>query len=43
MLKKPDVASDITKIKNDYAANASVDSKLNDLKAQHISTEVKKN
>ena len=40
--KKPDVASDITKIKNDYATNASLDSKLNDLKAQHISTEVKK-
>ena len=31
--KKTDVASDITKIKNDYAANASLDSKLNDLKA----------
>ena len=40
--KKNDVASDITKIKNDYATNASLDSKLNDLKAQHISTEVKK-
>ena len=40
--KKTDVASDITKIKNDYATNASLDSKLNDLKAQHISTEVKK-
>ena len=40
--KKPDVASDITKIKNDYATNASLDSRLNDLKAQHISTEVKK-
>ena len=38
--KKNDVASDITKIKNDYATNASLDSKLNDLKAQHISTEV---
>ena len=42
MLKKPDVASDITKIKNDYATNASLDSKLNDLKAQHIADEVKK-
>ena len=42
MLKKTDVANDIIKIKNDYATNASVDSKLNDLKAQHISTEVKK-
>ena len=40
--KKTDVASDITKIKNDYATNASLDSKLNDLKAQHISTEVNK-
>ena len=40
--KKTDVASDITKIKNDYATNASLDSRLNDLKAQHISTEVKK-
>ena len=40
--KKTDVASHITKIKNDYATNASLDSKLNDLKAQHISTEVKK-
>ena len=32
----------VTKIKNDYATNASLDSRLNDLKAQHISTEVKK-
>ena len=40
--KKADVASDITKIKNDYATNASLDSKLNDIKAQHIATEVKK-
>ena len=40
--KKNDVASDIIKIKKDYATNASLDSKLNDLKAQHISTEVKK-
>ena len=40
--KKTDVASDITKNKNDYATNASLDSRLNDLKAQHISTEVKK-
>ena len=29
--KKTDVASNITKIKNDYATNASLDSKLNDL------------
>ena len=39
--KKTDVASDITKIKNDYATNAYLDNKLNDLKAQHIATEVK--
>ena len=39
--KKTDVADDITKIKNDYATNASLDSKLNYLKSQHIATEVK--
>ena len=39
--KKPEVANDITTIKNDYATNASEDSKINDLKAQHID-EVKK-
>ena len=39
--KKTDVADDITKIKNDYATNASLDSKLNDLKSQHIATGVK--
>ena len=39
--KKTDAAGDITKIKNDYAINASLDSKLNDLKSQHIATEVK--
>ena len=39
--KKTDVADDITKIKNDYATNASLDSKLNDLKRQNIATEVK--
>ena len=42
MLKKTDYGNEITKIKNDYATNASLNSKLNDLKAQHISTEVKK-
>ena len=41
MLKKTDVASDITKIKNDYVTNASLTSQLNDLKSQHIATEVK--
>ena len=39
-VKKTDYGNEITKIKNDYATNASLDSKLNDLKAQHISTEV---
>ena len=39
--KKTDVADDITKIKNDYVTNASLDSKLNDLKSQRIATEVK--
>ena len=34
--KKTDVADDITKIKNDYATNASLDSKLNYLKSQYI-------
>ena len=41
-VKKTDYSTEITKIKNDYAINASLDSKLNDLKAQHIATEVKK-
>ena len=39
--KKTDYGAEITKIINDYATNASLDSKLNDLKAQHIATEVK--
>ena len=39
--KKDDVANDITKIKNDYVTNASLTSRLNDLKSQHIATEVK--
>ena len=38
--KKPDVATDITTIKNDYVTNASLTSQLNDLKSQHIATEV---
>ena len=41
-VKKTDYSAEITKIKNDYATNTSLDSRLNDLKAQHISTEVKK-
>ena len=36
--KKADVATDITAIKNDYVA--SLTSQLNDLKSQHIATEV---
>ena len=39
--KKTDVANDITTIKNGYVTNASLTSKLNDLKSQHIATEVK--
>ena len=38
--KKADVATDITAIKNDYVTNASLISQLNDLKSQHITTEV---
>ena len=38
--KKADVATDITAIKNDYLTNASLTSQLNDLKSQHIATEV---
>ena len=38
--KKADVATDITTIKNDYVINASLSSQLNDLKSQHIATEV---
>ena len=39
--KKADVADDITTIKNDYVSNASLTSRLNYLKSQHIATEVK--
>ena len=38
--KKADVVTDITTIKNDYVTNASLSSQLNDLKSQHIATEV---
>ena len=41
-VKKADYGAEITKIKNDYATNASLDSKINDLKAEHIADEVKK-
>ena len=37
---KADVATDITTIKNDYVTNTSLSSQLNDLKSQHIATEV---
>ena len=40
-VKETDYSAEITKIKNDYATNASLDNKLNDLNAQHIATEVK--
>ena len=39
--KKTDVVNNITTIKNDYVSNASLTSRLNDLKAQNIATEVK--
>ena len=32
----------ITTMKDDYVTNASLTSRLNDLKSQHIATEVKK-
>ena len=38
--KKADVTMDITAIKNNYVTNTSLTSKLNDLKSQHITTEV---
>ena len=38
--KKADVAIDITAIKNDYVTNTSLTSQLNNLKSQHIATEV---
>ena len=37
---KADVATNITAIKNDYVTNASLSRQLNDLKSQHIATEV---
>ena len=41
-VKQSDYATQVTSIKNDYATNASLDSTINDLKAQHIADEVKK-
>ena len=38
--KKDEVSTDITTITNDYVTNASLSSQLNDLKSQHIATEV---
>ena len=38
---KDDAANDITTIKNNYVTNASLTSRLNDLKSQNIATEVK--
>ena len=38
--KKDEVATDITTIKNDYVTNANLSSQLNDVKSQHIATEV---
>ena len=40
MQKKTDAATYITAIKNDYVTNDSLTSQLNDLKSQHIATEV---
>ena len=42
MVKKSDVATDITTIKKDYVTNASLTSRLNDLKNQYIADELKK-
>ena len=38
--KKAEVATDINAIKNDYVTNTSLTSQLNNLKSQHIATEV---
>ena len=38
--KKADVATDITAIKNGYVTNTSLTSQLNNLKSQHVATEV---
>ena len=41
-VKRTEYATDIRKIKNDYVTTAALDSRLNDLKSQHIADEVKK-
>ena len=40
MQRKADVTTDITAIKNDYVTNTSLTSQLNNLKSEHIATEV---
>ena len=42
MLKKTEVANDITTIRNDYATNASVDRKISDLKDNILRMKLKK-
>ena len=42
LLKKTDYATEIPSIKNDYATKAILDSKINELKSQQISDEIKK-
>ena len=41
-VRKTDYATEIKSIKNDYATKAILDSKINELKSQHISDEIKK-
>ena len=41
-VKLSDYSTEITTIKNDYVTKVVLDSKINDLKNQHISDEVKK-
>ena len=41
-VEKTDYATEIATIKNDYATKEILDSKINDLKGQHISDEAKK-
>ena len=42
-VKKTDYSTETASIKNNYATKATVDSKTNDLKSQHIADEAKKN
>ena len=41
-VKKTDYATEITNIKNGYVTNAAFNSRVNDLKSQHIADEIKK-